>query len=33
MINKHDMDITELSNQWNRMNYMWPFGIPDGKTF
>lgn len=31
MINKHNMDITELSNQWNRMNYMWPFGIPDGK--
>jgi lipopolysaccharide biosynthesis glycosyltransferase len=31
MINKHNMDITELSNQWNRMNYMWPFGLPDGK--
>jgi len=31
MINKHNMNIVELSNQWNRMNYMWTFGIPDGK--
>lgn len=31
MINLHDIEVTELSNKWNRMNYMWPFGIPDGK--
>jgi len=31
MINKHNMHVVELSNQWNRMNYMWTFGIPDGK--
>ena len=31
MINKHDMHVVELSSQWNRMNYMWSFGIPDGK--
>lgn len=31
MINKHDIEVTELSNKWNRMNYMWPDGKPDGK--
>lgn len=31
MLNKHNIEVTELSNQWNRMNYMWTAGIPDGK--
>lgn len=31
MINAHDILVTELSSQWNRMNYMWQFGVPDGK--
>lgn len=31
MLNLHNIDVTELSNQWNRMNYMWPLGQPDGK--
>ena len=31
MLNLHDINVTELSNEWNKMNYMWKFGIPDGK--
>ena len=31
MLNKHNLGVTELSNQWNRMNYMWKNGNPDGK--
>lgn len=30
MVNLHDIKITELSNMWNRMNYMWPMNTPDG---
>lgn len=30
MINLHDIHVTELDTMWNRMNYMWPFGVPDG---
>ena len=30
MINLHDIEITEMPNMWNRMNYMWRMGIPDG---
>jgi len=31
MLNKHNLEVTEISNEWNRMNYMWAMGIPDGK--
>jgi len=31
MLNLHDMEVTELSNEWNRMMYMWQGGKPDGK--
>ena len=31
MLNLHDIHVTELSNEWNKMNYMWKFGVPDGK--
>jgi len=31
MLNKHNLEVTEISNDWNRMNYMWTMGIPDGK--
>lgn len=31
MLNKHNLEVTEISNDWNRMNYMWVMGIPDGK--
>jgi len=31
MLTLHDIKVTELSNMWNRMNYMWQMGIPDGK--
>jgi len=31
MLNLHNINVTELSNEWNRMNYMWKFEIPDGK--
>jgi len=30
MLNLHDIEVTEISNVWNRTNYMWKFGIPDG---
>jgi len=31
MLNLHDIDVTELSDDWNKMNYKWPMGIPNGK--
>lgn len=31
MFNLHNIKVTELSNQWNRMYFMWKNNKPDGK--
>lgn len=30
MLNLHDVEVTEWDNMWNKLNYKWKFGIPDG---